>query len=114
MRQEPDRPNVAALAWIGVAVLVVFAGCLIAVALFVKGRTVALAPTGEPPPPATIRQAQIGMVNQRPFGKEASNAEIQRRAHERLSSYGWVDRDAGIVHLPLDRALELVQSGARP
>lgn len=24
--------------------------------------------------------------------------------HARLSSYGWVDRDAGLVHIPVDRA----------
>jgi hypothetical protein len=27
---------------------------------------------------------------------------------ERLSSYGWVDRKAGIVHIPIDRAIELI------
>ena len=29
----------------------------------------------------------------------------------RLHGYGWVDRDAGVVHIPIERAMELV-SGA--
>ena len=33
-----------------------------------------------------------------------------------LGSYGWVDRGAGIVHIPIDRAMDLVaaEAGARP
>jgi len=30
----------------------------------------------------------------------------------RLSSYGWVDRRAGIVHIPIDRAIELIAAEA--
>ena len=32
-----------------------------------------------------------------------------------LSSYGWVDRQNGVVHIPVERAMELlVQRGSRP
>jgi hypothetical protein len=32
---------------------------------------------------------------------------------ERLSSYGWIDREAGQVHIPIDRAMQiLAQDGA--
>ena len=31
---------------------------------------------------------------------------------DRLSSYGWVDRRAGIVHIPIDRAIELIATEA--
>jgi hypothetical protein len=37
---------------------------------------------------------------------------LLQRESERLNSYGWVDRDAGVVHIPIDRAMELlVESG---
>jgi len=26
----------------------------------------------------------------------------------RLSSYGWVDKNTGIVHVPIDRAIDLI------
>jgi hypothetical protein len=33
---------------------------------------------------------------------------LQKRAEQRLTTYGWVDRKAGIVHIPINRAMELV------
>lgn len=38
------------------------------------------------------------------------------RAQEdaRLNTYGWIDRDAGIAHIPVDRALELVAERGLP
>ena len=38
------------------------------------------------------------------------------RAHEDsvLTSYGWVDRDRGIVRIPIDRAMELAAQGSAP
>lgn len=42
--------------------------------------------------------------------REAATAKAQRRAE----SYGWVDRRAGTVHLPVERAMALVaQRGIR-
>ncbi len=37
--------------------------------------------------------------------------EAQRR---RLESYGWVDRARGLVHIPIDRAMDLALGGALP
>jgi len=38
------------------------------------------------------------------------------RAHEteRLSTYGWIDRQAGVVHVPIERAMELVAKEGLP
>lgn len=33
--------------------------------------------------------------------------EVRQTESERARSYGWVDQKAGLVHLPLDRAMEL-------
>lgn len=52
----------------------------------------------------------------------ADMAELERDQEGRLSRAGWVDREAGVVHLPIDRAMELTverglpgpQSGAPP
>lgn len=33
--------------------------------------------------------------------------EMRREAHERLTSYGWIDVEAGVAHIPIERALEL-------
>ena len=69
----------------------------------INGLRAAPAPT----PPAPRLEAQSGQ-----------SLEPYRAAEERkLNSYGWVDRQAGIVRMPIDRAMDLVaQRGlaARP
>ncbi len=113
-RQEPDRPNVKALVAIALGTLVVFASFLVAVIFLLRARETAFAPHGQPPAPEVLHQPEIGLVNQRPFGEQPDAEEMRRRAADRLGSYGWVDRDAGLVRLPLDRALQLAAQGVRP
>ncbi len=38
---------------------------------------------------------------------------LRAREAARLESYGWVDRDAGRVHVPISRAMELIEERAR-
>lgn len=113
-RQEPDRPDVKALVAVAIGVLLVFGGCVVAIVFLLKAREAAFLPHGSPPAPLELHQPEIGMVNQRPFGEQPEEAEIRRRAAVRLTSYGWVDPDAGLVRLPLDRALQLAAQGVRP
>ena len=37
---------------------------------------------------------------------------IRKAEIDRLSSYGWVDRKAGVVHIPIERAIDLVAAEA--
>ncbi|MFA5266022.1 MAG: hypothetical protein WC378_19545 [Opitutaceae bacterium] len=39
-------------------------------------------------------------------GRAAKLAEVTAREQSLASSYGWVDRDKGVVRLPVDRAVE--------
>ena len=49
-----------------------------------------------------------------PADRAALLAEHRQKEHDEATSYGWVDQKAGIVRLPLDRALELtVQEHAK-
>ena len=42
----------------------------------------------------------------------AERIRIQQQQLEQLNGYGWVDRKAGIAHIPIERAMEiLAQSG---
>lgn len=38
----------------------------------------------------------------------AELSEVQSEANKILSEYGWVDKNAQVVHLPINRAMELV------
>lgn len=33
---------------------------------------------------------------------------LDAKAAERLTSYGWIDKEKGIVHIPVERATELI------
>lgn len=48
----------------------------------------------------------------------AAPAEAMQRyrlqEEEVLHSYGWVDKDAGVVHIPIDRAIELLAQEGLP
>lgn len=41
-------------------------------------------------------------------GIEEAWKEQDRRVNEHLAGYGWVDRAAGVVHIPIDRAMDLI------
>lgn len=43
----------------------------------------------------------------------ADLARLRADADRRLASYGWVDRQAGIAHIPIDRAMDLLVERAR-
>ena len=39
---------------------------------------------------------------------------FRAREQERLSTYGWIDRQAGVVHMPIERAMEIVAREGLP
>ncbi len=40
-------------------------------------------------------------------GRAGKLAELRGKEHTAATTYGWVDQNAGVVRLPLDRAMEL-------
>ena len=41
-------------------------------------------------------------------------AEYRQKESERLNSYGWVDRPAGKVHIPIEQAIDAVVRAGLP
>ncbi len=39
---------------------------------------------------------------------------VRQKEEERLNGYGWVDRDAGVVRIPIERAMELLVQRGMP
>ncbi len=109
-RSEEDRISTPTIMGVGLAALLVFFVASLAATGYLRMKV------GERPVlpiPPEIGQSKIGMVEQVPFDL-AFRGEHERAAQlERLRSYGWVDRERGIVHLPIDRAMELVVQGVR-
>jgi hypothetical protein len=106
MNHETSDADIRKLIEFGAGILALV---LIALALmwllfeYLAGRQAATAPSAAPPaiqepPPAPRLQVS-----------PQTDLE-QLRASEKaiLESYGWIDRSAGIVRIPIDRAIELV------
>jgi len=69
----------------------------------------------DPPPPPLAREA--GRLPPGPRLQAAPLQDLEQvRAEEEkeLTSYGWVDRKAGIVHIPIDEAIKIVAARGLP
>jgi hypothetical protein len=70
------------------------------------------------PPPQRIEgpelPPQISRVRQTLIARDREGARMRDRVRRDLERYEWVDRERGIVRIPIDRAMELRASGVHP
>lgn len=62
-------------------------------------------------PPAPVRASEVAAEPPAPRIQASPAADLQDlRAHEdfELHSYGWIDKQKGVVRIPIERAMELV------
>ena len=111
VRAEPDRISTQAVVGMGIALVVLTIGAMTLMALLFRGidrsaqrrdaATVAeeglQSPTGRIPPAPRL------LVYEPRHWKSFRDAEI-----DRLSTYGWMDRATGAVHVPIERAMDLI------
>lgn len=67
----------------------------------------------EPQAPASpvMGRSEQANIDQRPFALTDDARRLGASQRQRLESYGWVDRDAGLIHVPVERAREQVLAG---
>jgi hypothetical protein len=66
---------------------------------------------GRPAAPQNLTPDNLSKDNQwraTPASRRAYLAELRNGQAKQAASYGWVDRKAGVVQLPIERAMELV------
>jgi hypothetical protein len=65
---------------------------------------------------ARMGESEIADVNQRPFALEDEAPRLRTEQGTRLERYGWVDRGAGVIHMPIEQAMEqvLAEEGRGP
>jgi hypothetical protein len=113
VRQEEDivpsgRLVRIVLGTIGVGLLgVFFAGVVLETN---TGGIRAHALNGAPPRAAGPTIAQ---VEQAPILGAAAGLDLQRAQRAELSRYRWVDRDAGVAGIPIERAMDLIVEQSR-
>jgi len=93
---------------IGVAAAVIFAIATFVVWRYLDAREKVLQPVGPAVVPGKLGDAEVGIVDQVPFDVTRA-LQVYRNEHiERLSSWGWMDRKEGTIHMPIDHAMDLV------
>lgn len=98
----PPDPRPKPVSWISVAAIF---GCF---ALFFFILYLAYLPNQKKPAEADLSQVPADerwMYS--PDGRAAHLGELRGREKTELTTYGWVDQKAGVVRLPIDRAMEL-------
>lgn len=103
--QERDRIPSTKIVVVGLLSIVIFAVGVILATWMLRARTQRLQPHGPGPLPPLAGEPKIGIVNQFLF---ETPSDFQDRQRERLDSYGWVDRARGQVHIPVERAMQMM------
>ena len=103
---EAERFSRIQIAFTAVWVLV-FAGILAVVAVVVfNARRSSL----EPPPQVRAQpqpRGEVSNVRVDLFRDPGVGQKLKAQQARRLASYGWVDRQSGVVHIPIDAAMDL-------
>ncbi|KFA90828.1 hypothetical protein Q664_25930 [Archangium violaceum Cb vi76] len=109
--KTPEREQRPVSGW---RVSGVLAGALIIFTFFVVGtwaqlqrREKNLSPAGSTQP-RELGKAEINIVNTGLIELDTRAEDEKAEQRKRLHGYGWVDRDAGVVHIPIERAIERV------
>jgi len=97
--QEPDELPLGKLLFAVFATITVFGIGVAAAAAALTGRHL----TTVPPPETTIHHSLV----------EVSAPGLERSSAVRLDRFGWVDRDAGVARIPIDRAIDLTLKDRR-
>ena len=104
-----DEVSVPVILWIttGLALLCAL-GMLITWGMrgFYAAQAEAAAPPPSPVVEANERRLPPGPQLQR--DPEAELEEMRHEMSERLSGYGWIDEGAGVAHIPIDQAMDLL------
>jgi len=110
---EPEHLKLGAIVTVGVAAIILFILASYWAKWILDTQTAELQPNGPPSTPS-IHRAEVGIVNQHLFELDDRAVVTKHTQERRLNSYGWVDRDAGVVHIPMEQAMEAMVKEATP
>jgi hypothetical protein len=110
--QERDDPNVGRIVGVAVATLLVFGAGIVWVLLILRSSSTP-PDAFVPPRPNEINASEIGIVDQPMFEADERLRQLNDRKRRWLETYGWVDRDAGTIHIPIEQAMDRVAAEAR-
>lgn len=106
--------NLRTLIWSVVILIVVVGVMSVLVGLLYGFLSVNLAARSAPPPPLLEESQGLppGPLLQR--DPEKSMQQMKNEQDAILNNYGWVDKKAGVIHIPIERAIELTLERGLP
>jgi len=105
--QEQQKMNWPMILGVGIGSILIFAVATVWSTYILNSTRAEMQPAGPPPLPKQVDQYEVGIVNQRVFALDQRAAQKRLQQIERLRSYGWVDREAGVAHIPIDEAMKM-------
>jgi hypothetical protein len=110
LTEKPEEENLPIGRILGIAggALLLFVICIVWSQRILAHQTDVALPGGAPPLPRSIGKEEIGIVDQSLFELEGRAEALKKQKRQHLGSYGWVDREKGIIHIPIDQAMEQV------
>lgn len=110
--QSEDQIDFKKVVAVGVVSLLLFAACTVWAVIILHRETARLTEErGTSPKALSAGKDEIGIVDVIPFDSDRRLERWQKERSQRLNSYGWVDRKRGIIHVPIDKAMEEIASG---
>jgi hypothetical protein len=109
-RSEDDRVDSRSVLLVGFGALAIFLAAAGASITWIRHSN-AVTPQAALPP--EVGQSKIGLVEQQLFDTHLRGARDRAAQQARLDGFGWVDRPAGVLHIPIATAMELVAHGVR-
>lgn len=102
--QEPDRIPGGAVTGVGIGVIVATVIGVVVMFGIERCRFRQIQVETRTPPPFT---GDINAMETLPYSMEAQGLAQHAREDKELESYGWVEREQGILHIPIEAAFEL-------
>lgn len=105
--QAQQRMSWGWILGVGVGSILIFGVATVWSTYILNSTRAEMQPGGPPPLPKQVDQYEVGIVNQRVFALDQRAAQKRLQQMERLRSFGWVDREAGVAHIPIDEAMKM-------
>jgi hypothetical protein len=107
---DDDGVDIKKILTVGGVSLATFALSALIAHLIMRSDIKQVEARGLPPVPSEIGKDEIGIVDQVEFSQDNRLDEWRAAKRKRLDGYGWVDRAKGLVHIPVDKAIDQVVS----
>jgi hypothetical protein len=104
--QEEDRVAVGKIIVIAVVSLAIFGVGVIWSIAIQRDQMGSIVSHSNPAGPAMAGAPEVGIVYQWPFNLSQYANEKAAITKGRLEHYGWVDKNAKVVHIPIEQAME--------